>query len=410
MAEGLAQYIVGSKQQNLVVVMDNVDKMDLDSQLDAFQLTLWFMERTKAFTILQMRDETYERYKNKPPLDTFRAGIAFHIAPPRFIDVVKRRLELGLEYLNAGASEKQTYLLDNGLRVVLPKGDLGYFLKELYGLIFGRRTNVARVLEALAGRDVRKALEMFVSIVTSGHLSTSAITSNVRGQGTIPITEHQIIKILMRTDYRFFSDNSGFVSNLLYYDNDWVRPDNFLLSEVLYFLSMNRKRSGEIGLEGYIIAWKLCTTMKAEDVTDTLELALTASGCESAQVAHRPRLLSDNGSSYIAGDLAEWLEDRGIRHIRGAPFHPQTQGKIERWHQTLKNRILPENYYLPGDLEAQINAFVDHYNHQRYHEAIGNLTSADVYFGRGQTILLERERIKRQTIQRRRLNHRAIAA
>ena len=160
----------------------------------------------------------------------------------------------------------------------------------------------------------------------------------------------------------------------------------------------------------YIIAWKLCTTMKAEDVTGTLELALTASGCESAQVAHRPRLLSDNGSSYIAGDLAEWLEERGIRHIRGAPFHPQTQGKIERWHQTLKNRILLENYYLPDNLETQINAFVDHYNHQRYHEAIGNLTPADVYFGRGQTILLERERTKRQTIQRRRLNHRAIAA
>ena len=160
----------------------------------------------------------------------------------------------------------------------------------------------------------------------------------------------------------------------------------------------------------YIIAWKLCTTMKAEDVTDTLELALTASGCESAQVAHRPRLLSDNGSSYIAGDLAEWLEDRGIWHIRGAPFHPQTQGKIERWHQTLKNRILLENYYLPGDLEAQINAFVDHYNHQRYHEAIGNLTPADVYFGRGNTILLERERIKRQTIQNRRLMHARLAA
>jgi len=76
----------------------------------------------------------------------------------------------------------------------------------------------------------------------------------------------------------------------------------------------------------------------------------------------------------------------------------------------LKNRILLENYYLPGALEAQINAFVDHYNHQRYHEAIGNLAPADVYFGRGNTILLERERIKRQTIQRRRLNHRAIAA
>jgi len=160
----------------------------------------------------------------------------------------------------------------------------------------------------------------------------------------------------------------------------------------------------------YIIAWKLCTTMKAEDVTDTLELALKASGCDQAKVVHKPRLLSDNGSSYISGDLAEWLEDRSMEHVRGAPYHPQTQGKIERWHQTLKNRVLLENYYLPGDLEAQVDAFVEHYNHQRYHESLGNLTPADVYFGRGQTILLKRERIKRKTIEHRRLQHRKDAA
>ena len=92
----------------------------------------------------------------------------------------------------------------------------------------------------------------------------------------------------------------------------------------------------------YIIAWKLCTTMKADDVTATLKLALDASGCDRANVAHKPRLLSDNGSSYISGDLADWLEGQGMRHVRGAPYHPQTQGKIERWHQTLKNRILLE--------------------------------------------------------------------
>ncbi len=88
----------------------------------------------------------------------------------------------------------------------------------------------------------------------------------------------------------------------------------------------------------YVIAWKLCTTMQAEDVTDTLTLALEASGCASAKVAHKPRLLSDNGPCYIAGDLAKWLGRRNIEHIRGALCHPQTQGKIERWHQTLKNR------------------------------------------------------------------------
>jgi len=160
----------------------------------------------------------------------------------------------------------------------------------------------------------------------------------------------------------------------------------------------------------YIISWKLCTNMKAEDVTDTLDLALQASGCDQVHVVHKPRLLSDNGSSYVSGDLAEWLSDKGMKHSRGAPYHPQTQGKIERWHQTLKNRVLLENYFLPGDLEAQIEAFVDHYNHQRYHESLNNVTPSDVYFGRAQAILNKRERVKRKTLETRRLQHRKIAA
>ncbi|MEP6355981.1 MAG: IS3 family transposase [Hyphomicrobiales bacterium] len=160
----------------------------------------------------------------------------------------------------------------------------------------------------------------------------------------------------------------------------------------------------------YVIAWKLCTTMKASDVTDTLELALTASGCDQVNVQHRPRLLSDNGASYIASELAEWLDDKGMDHVRGAPYHPQTQGKIERWHQTLKNRILLENYFLPSDLKEQIGKFIDHYNNHRYHESLQNLTPADVYFGRGQTILMERERIKQNTINQRRLQYRNHAA
>jgi len=160
----------------------------------------------------------------------------------------------------------------------------------------------------------------------------------------------------------------------------------------------------------YIIAWKLCTSMQASDVTDTLELALQASGCDQVNVRHRPRLLSDNGPCYISGDLAEWLDGNGMGHVRGAPYHPQTQGKIERWHQTLKNRILLENYFLPGDLKAQIGKFISHYNHKRYHESLQNLTPADVYFGRGQSILEQRERIKQNTINERRLQYRKQAA
>jgi RNA-directed DNA polymerase len=160
----------------------------------------------------------------------------------------------------------------------------------------------------------------------------------------------------------------------------------------------------------YFVAWRLGPTMCASDVTAMLDQALAASGVDSTTVVHRPRLLSDNGASYIAGDLVEWLEDKGMRHVRGAPYHPQTQGKIERWHQTFKNRILLKNYYLPGDLGRQIGTFVEHYNHNRYHESIDNLTPADVYFGRAKTILAERSRIKLATIANRRLQHRLQAA
>ncbi len=159
-----------------------------------------------------------------------------------------------------------------------------------------------------------------------------------------------------------------------------------------------------------IVGWKLCGNMRAEDVTDTLDIALTTSGCSSAKVLHKPRLLGDNGSSCIAEDLAKYLEDKGMKHVRGAPMHPQTQGKIERWHQTLKNCILLENHFLEGELEAAIAAFIDHYNNHRYHQSIGSLTPADACFGRGETILAERRRIKQQTIQNRRLNHQRQAA
>lgn len=160
----------------------------------------------------------------------------------------------------------------------------------------------------------------------------------------------------------------------------------------------------------FIIAWKLCSTMRAEDVTDTLDMALMASGCDQAHVLHKPRLLSDNGPSYVATELADHIKAQKMSHVRGAPFHPQTQGKIERWHQTLKNRILLENYFLPGDLETQIEAFVEQYNHQRYHESLNNVTPADTFFGRAETIIEQRERIKRKTLQKRRLLHRKLAA
>jgi len=104
--------------------------------------------------------------------------------------------------------------------------------------------------------------------------------------------------------------------------------------------------------------------MKADDVKDTLDEAILASGIPEQS---RPKLLSDNGSCYISGELAQYLQDENIYHVRGRPLHPQTQGKIERYHRSMKNVVKLDNYYSPEQLERSLQAFVEYYNNKRYH-------------------------------------------
>lgn len=146
----------------------------------------------------------------------------------------------------------------------------------------------------------------------------------------------------------------------------------------------------------YIVSWRLCTGMAAKDVSDTLRDALKAADLERKQ---RPRLLSDNGPCYISGELKNWLKEHDMDHTRGKPYHPMTQGKIERWHRTMKDKILLDNYYLPGDMKQQLGDFITNYNTRRYHESLNNLTPEDVWLGRGQSILEQRRKTKENTMK-----------
>jgi len=155
----------------------------------------------------------------------------------------------------------------------------------------------------------------------------------------------------------------------------------------------------------YILAWKLSPTMATNDVEDTLNLALEKAGLTEVRVRHRPRLLSDNGPAYVSKELIQFLKRKDIEHIRGAPYHPMTQGKIERWHRSMKNVVKLQNYYSPSELVQSIGEFVEYYNNERYHESIDNLTPADVYSGKSKEVLTKREQIKQNTLaSRRRLN------
>ena len=159
----------------------------------------------------------------------------------------------------------------------------------------------------------------------------------------------------------------------------------------------------------YIICWRLTTTMAASDVTATLTDALQVMGLKQARVHHKPRLLSDNGPCYISGELKRWLAEQQIEHIRGAPYHPMTQGKIERYHRSMKNVVKLENYYYPWELEQAIANWVQHYNHERYHESLDNVTPADVYHGRQEEILVQRAIIKSRTMNQRKVQNLRLA-
>ena len=158
----------------------------------------------------------------------------------------------------------------------------------------------------------------------------------------------------------------------------------------------------------FILAHRLQQDMTADSFIEVVQDAVDTTSMDQVPVTDRTRLLSDNGPGYVSRAFRDYLGMVGIKHILATPFHPQTNGKLERYHQTIKRDVNQVPYELPADLEAAIAAFVSYYNYRRYHKALGNVTPSDVLKGRRQEILQRRKEVKAQTIERRRRYNRSI--
>jgi transposase InsO family protein len=157
----------------------------------------------------------------------------------------------------------------------------------------------------------------------------------------------------------------------------------------------------------FILAWKLQKDMSSNSLIEVVQEAVDATGMTDVPVEDRTRLLSDNGAGYVSRAFRDYLRLVGIGHILSAPFHPQTNGKVERYQQSLKKEVNQLPYEFPSELERAIAAFVDYYNYRRYHKALGDVTPADALYGRREEILQRRKEVRIQTINRRKdYNHR----
>ncbi len=158
----------------------------------------------------------------------------------------------------------------------------------------------------------------------------------------------------------------------------------------------------------FILAWKLQKDMTSDSLMEVVQEAIDATGMTEVPLEDRTRLLTDNGSGYVSRAFRDYLHLVGIRHILAAPFHPQTNGKMERYHKTLKQEVNQVPYEFPGELETALTNFVSYYNFRRYHIALGNVTPADVIQGRRAQILYRRKEVQAQTIQYRRAYNQAL--
>lgn len=251
-AKALARYTCGNARKLLVVCLDNCDKRDREEQLLMFQLAQWLQVELRCLIFLPLRDVTYDAHRNEPPLDTAIKNLTFRIEPPRFSDVLARRVGLALNDLVKRAKERSAeYVLPNGMRVEYPLSDQGMYLNTIVRSLYAHDRFVRQIMSGLAGRDIRRALELFLEFCTSGHIGEDQIyrIRALDGQYTIPFDV--VARVLLRMNRRFYDGDKSYVKNLFQCDPSDPFPDHFVRLSVLRWLECRANDAGPSGLVGF---------------------------------------------------------------------------------------------------------------------------------------------------------------
>jgi hypothetical protein len=250
-AKALARHMCAERAKLLIVVLDNCDKRSRDDQLLMFQLAQWVQSELRCLMVLPLRDVTYDLNRGEPPLDTAQKDLVFRIEPPQFTKVLSGRVRLALKELEARGGEQFEYALGNGIRVTYPSSDQGMYLASILRSLYEHDTFLRRIMSGLAGRDIRRALEIFLEFCQSGYISEGEILQIRRAQGNYPLPLPVVASVLLRSNRRFYDGDASYVKNLFQANPTDAVPDHFVRLAVLRFLETRRDTKGPSGAKGF---------------------------------------------------------------------------------------------------------------------------------------------------------------
>jgi transposase InsO family protein len=220
------------------------------------------------------------------------------------------------------------------------------------------------------------------------------------------VSESTVYRILRVSGLVKPPDTKGFPAGKEYHAK-WKAPNELWHTDASYFFVTGWGYYYLISVlddfSRFILGWRIQSSMASTQIMEVIQDAIEFSGIPTVPVEPGPALLTDNGPGFLAKALEEFLKIRAMKHIVASPYHPQTNGKLERYHRTAKAKVNLFVYHSPEALTEAMNEFVTYYNYRRYHEALGNVTPADVYHGRRDGILARRQEVKHKTLMARKV-------
>jgi hypothetical protein len=251
-AISLTRTLCTERSKLFTLVLDNCDKGDLDEQLTVFQIVRWIQSWLKCLVFLPIRDVTYHAHKSRPPLDTVIKDFVFRIEAPPFGTVLRDRIQMALT--QAGViygGDMLSYHLDNGAKVVYPPTEIGYYLACIYRSLFDHDKLLRKMLIGLAGKDMRKAMEIFLDFCKSGHIRSGELLKIrvMKGNHTLPYKV--VTRVLLRLNRRFYDGSESHLKNLFQCDPTDPRPDHFVRLGILRWLESRFRLKGPTGVKAF---------------------------------------------------------------------------------------------------------------------------------------------------------------